>query len=132
MRLDLHRPTSAPDYEENIMHEVREKATLWLREQRICTRCLSAPTGGVYNNCEACRDKRSSLKRNGTKRNPNPCRLIMRTIAKIEGICTQCFSHWADKERVQCSGCIERNIKSRKPRSRDPQGKFSPSVNNYQ
>ena len=113
------------------MDEVREKATLWLRSQRICTRCLSAPTDGVYNNCERCREKRSILQSNGVKK-VNECRLIMRTIAKIEGICSQCFSHWAKKEMAQCEHCLERNRKKRTSRSRDPEGKFYASGNNYQ
>ena len=39
----------------------------------------------------------------------NECRRILREVAKKKGICTQCFSRWAMKDRVQCLYCINLN-----------------------
>ena len=38
------------------MNEIRKIVTIWLRENNICTRCLSAEIDGDFNNCEKCRD----------------------------------------------------------------------------
>lgn len=107
------------------MDNLREKTTLWLRQNRICTRCLNAETDGIYNNCEKCREKRSILENTGIRKF-NPVRHLMRVYAKRKKICTQCFSRWAENKRFQCEHCIRINFKKRKIRERTPDGKFLP------
>ena len=46
----------------------------------------------------------------------NELRRMVAEYAKSIGVCTQCFSHPAVYERVQCKGCIELNKRKRHAR----------------
>jgi hypothetical protein len=52
----------------------------------------------------------------------------MNAYAKKVGICTQCFSAYADKSRVQCQRCIDR---AKNKRKRDEERYHGYCNNNY-